>query len=159
MEDSRREQLITFVKNEFIGPDPIDWEGLRQENGEEILVSDPPGSRYIAGILYPRESLKTEVDSAINSDMEIEDDYDDQNEYNTSEPDEKIFEYPDDAEDLINRSNSYNQSALSITVAIADEDRLCLGVSAGVYHKKISMDLKKEKTKYYRESIKWESTD
>ena len=53
MAEERREQLKQFVEREFIGPDPIDWEGLRQENGEEILVSDPPRTRYIAGILFP----------------------------------------------------------------------------------------------------------
>ena len=55
MRDTRRDQLIEFVEKEFIGPDPIDWPGLTQNNGEEILTTDPPRTRYIAGILYPRE--------------------------------------------------------------------------------------------------------
>ena len=37
MADNRRDQLKEFVEREFIGPDPIDWEGLKQENGEEIF--------------------------------------------------------------------------------------------------------------------------
>ena len=53
MDDNRREQLKNFIEREFIGPDPIDWPGLQQENGEEILISDPPITRYIAGILFP----------------------------------------------------------------------------------------------------------
>ena len=56
MADNRREQLKELVEREFIGPDPIDWPGYRQENGEEILVSDPPRIRYIAGILFPAGS-------------------------------------------------------------------------------------------------------
>lgn len=55
MMDLRRNRLAEFVEKEFIGPDPIDFEGYKQENGEEILVSDPPRTRYIAGILFPRE--------------------------------------------------------------------------------------------------------
>ena len=53
MSDNRRDQLIEFVEREFIGPDPIDWPGMTQSNGQEILASDPPRTRYIAGILYP----------------------------------------------------------------------------------------------------------
>jgi hypothetical protein len=56
-EDIRREQMINIIKREFIGPDPIDFEGMRQENGEEILSSDPPSIRYSAGILYPQGTL------------------------------------------------------------------------------------------------------
>ena len=54
MSDTRRDQLIEFVEKEFIGPDPIDWKDMTQSNGEEILRTDPPRTRYIAGILYPR---------------------------------------------------------------------------------------------------------
>ena len=47
MSDNRRDQLIEFVEREFIGPDPIDWPGMTQSNGQEILASDPPRTRYI----------------------------------------------------------------------------------------------------------------
>ena len=49
--DTRRDQLIGIVEREFIGPDPIDWEGMTQSNGEEIIRTDPPHIRYLAGIL------------------------------------------------------------------------------------------------------------
>ena len=45
MSDTRRDQLIEFVEKEFIGPDPVDWPGMVQPNGEEILKSDPPLTR------------------------------------------------------------------------------------------------------------------
>ena len=60
MSDFRRSQLIEIVEKEFIGPDPIDFEGYKQENGEEILFSDPPRTRYIAGILFPQEVSEDE---------------------------------------------------------------------------------------------------
>ena len=53
--DTRREQIIDIVTREFIGPDPIDKPGMIQENGEEILSSDPPRIRYAAGILFPQK--------------------------------------------------------------------------------------------------------
>lgn len=41
MKDDRRDQLIEYIEKEFIGPDPIDWPGMTQSNGEEILTTDP----------------------------------------------------------------------------------------------------------------------
>ena len=60
--DTRRDQLIGIVEREFIGPDPIDWEGMVQSNGEEIIRTDPPHIRYLAGILYPREAVEETVE-------------------------------------------------------------------------------------------------
>ena len=62
MSDTRRDQLIDFVEKEFIGPDPVDWPDMVQPNGEEILRSDPPLTRYIAGILYPREAREENIE-------------------------------------------------------------------------------------------------
>ena len=53
--DTRREQIIDIVTREFIGPDPINKPGMIQDNGEEILSSDPPRIRYAAGILFPQK--------------------------------------------------------------------------------------------------------
>ena len=53
--DTRREQIIDIVTREFIGPDPINKPGMLQDNGEEILSSDPPRIRYAAGILFPQK--------------------------------------------------------------------------------------------------------
>ena len=61
--DTRRDQIIEIIKKDLIGPDPIDYPGMTQENGEEILTSDPPVVRYIAGILFPQNSLDEQVDT------------------------------------------------------------------------------------------------
>jgi hypothetical protein len=60
-----RDQLIEFFKRELVGPDPVP--PLVQENGEEILVSEPPRLRYGAGILFPQDAL-VEGYNATNSD-------------------------------------------------------------------------------------------
>ena len=63
MTDNRRNQLLGFVEREFIGPDPIDCEGMLQKNGEEILTTDAPRTRYIAGILFPRETSDADTET------------------------------------------------------------------------------------------------
>ena len=75
MNDNRRNQLLNIIEREFIGPDPIDWEGLVQENGEEILATDPPRTRYIAGILFPRETTNEDTDLQESEELRMEEDH------------------------------------------------------------------------------------
>lgn len=159
MSDDRRTQLLELVKKEFIGPDPIEWPGYKQANGEEILVSDPPRTRYIAGILYPQETPEDET-SAINEN-EMEDASAEEEKTETDDhPAEKLKvtnEYLEAAEELINRSNAYRQSAISITVGIHKDDSISVDVSAGRYTTLTSTDPKTEKvvSQYLRKQITW----
>ncbi len=160
MEDKRRDQLIGFVEREFIGPDPIDWPGLTQADGEEILTTDPPRTRYIAGILYPRETTDTAVDSR---EGEIGQAAGEDKEDPGAEPEKKINEHTpealEDAEELINRSNAFKQSAISITVAVKDDDTIYVQASAGIYTSLTAIDPKTEQkvTTYPRTALKWEN--
>lgn len=158
MAKERREQLKQFIEREFIGPDPIDWKGLRQENGEEILVSDPPRTRYIAGILFPCGAKETDnvdeekeiVDSGENEVEEIDSQKIDYSAGDT-------FEVLEDAEELIDRSNAFYQSAMSITVAISHGDTIKAFVRAGTYSKSSETNTETGKTitKYYRRALEW----
>lgn len=56
-----RENILEFVKREIIGPDPV--EAYVQDNGEEILINEPPRLRYGAGILFPQSSLIASTDT------------------------------------------------------------------------------------------------
>lgn len=162
MAEERREQLKQFVERELIGPDPINWEGLRQENGEEILVSDPPRTRYIAGILFPSGAKETNnvdeekeiVDSAENEVDKIDFQKTD---YSLGD----TFEVLEDAEELIDRSNAFYQSAMSITVAISNGDSINAIVSAGMYSKssETNTETGKTTTKYYRKALDWKSDE
>ncbi|MFO7881460.1 MAG: helicase-related protein [Kosmotogaceae bacterium] len=160
MSDSRRRQLIEFVEREFIGPDPIAWDGLKQENGEEILVSDPPRIRYIAGILFPYESTNEEIEASeeeVGESVE-EDEREDPGDDHPSKKSPIVdVEYLEDAEELINRSNAYKQSAISLTAAVREGDNVFIEVSAGVYNAITSTDRKTGKTitRYPRKAIKW----
>ena len=159
MGDNRRDQLIDIVEREFIGPDPIDWPGMTQKNGEEILTTDPPRTRYIAGILYPHETTATDIDAKEGESEPV------------GEPDEEdpgidatkkigtMTEFLEDAEELINRSNAYQQSAISLTVAIRDGDKVRVEVSAGTYQALTSISPQSERkvTSYHRTALGWDN--
>lgn len=159
MSDTRRDQLIEFVEREFIGPDPIDWPGLTQSDGQEILTTDPPRTRYIAGILYPAE---TTDDNADMQEEECESLGDADGEDTETKPRKDgggASEFLEDAEELINRSNAYRQSAISITVAVKDGDTVRVKVSAGTYAMLTATDPVTEKkiTRYPRTALAWEN--
>lgn len=163
MNDDRRNQLLGFVEREFIGPDPIDWEGLTQKNGEEILITDPPRTRYIAGILFPQETTDNDVDTRDDEEPEAEED--DREDLEEPAPPAKISgdsaEYLEDAEELINRSNAYRQSAISLTAAVSKDDVIRAEISAGIYITLKSTDpvTEKEVTRYPRTAICWNNED
>lgn len=159
MIDTRRDQLIEFVEREFIGPDPIDWPGLTQDNREEILTSDPPRTRYAAGILFPQNASDEDVDLTEAETLEIiEEDRAEDGEWdleNDGSGDD--YEYLEDAEELINLSNAYKQSAISITAAVKDGDTVKVEVSAGVYNTIAYVDSKtnRDMKRYLRKQISW----
>src|SRR6186997_2071763 len=53
-----RDEILKFIKRELIGPDPV--KPHMQENGEEILLNEPPRLRYGAGILFPSQNKDRE---------------------------------------------------------------------------------------------------
>ena len=159
MSETRRDQLIQIIEREFIGPDPIDWPGMTQSDGEEILKSDPPRTRYIAGVLFPRETYDADVDSRegeaepIGNADEVEDNAKDSaTRINTGSQ-----EFLEEAEELINRSNDYKQSAISLTVAIRDQDSIRVCVSAGKYTtlRSVNPNTDRSETQYPRTAIEW----
>lgn len=159
MIDKRRSKLLDLVKKEFIGPDPIDWPGYKQSNGEEILISDPPRTRYIAGILYPKEMPEEETsgvsenelsEDTVTTETMASDEY--------VEPKFKVTsDYLEAAEELINRSNAYRQSAISMTVGVFEGDCIYVAVSAGKYVTLTSTDPRTDKiiSHYFRKQINW----
>lgn len=153
--DTRREQIIDIVRREFIGPDPINKPGMIQENGEEILSSDPPRIRYAAGILFPQK-VSIDSNTADENSEVIENDILDMAGDTERERRGGIREYLADAEELINLSNAYQQSAISMTAVVAHGDALCVNVSAGMYHT-IKVDDEKgvERVKYPRIPLSW----
>lgn len=154
--DTRREQIINIVTREFVGPDPINKPEMIQDNGEEILSSDPPRIRYAAGILFPQ---KVSIDSN-TADENSEVIENDTPEVTTGEENERrggTREYLADAEELINLSNAYQQSAISMTAAVSDGDTVVVNVSAGMYSsiKVADPETGVEHVKYPRVPLIW----
>ena len=164
MYDNRRDQLLAAVEREFIGPDPIDWEDSLQKNGEEILTGDPPHTRYLAGILYPTAVIHNDADE---NDTDTSEDaaptegtnqqvdfFDESDRFSRDEAMEE-------AEELINRSNAYHQSAMSLTVAIKDGDAVSVRVDGATYSTIKATDAKtdKEIRRYVRTPLVWTNAD
>src|ERR1035437_6554081 len=63
-----RNNILEYIKRELIGPDPV--KPHIQENGEEILLNEPPRLRYGAGILFPKMAKIEKVD-CVSPDEEI----------------------------------------------------------------------------------------
>jgi len=159
MIDTRRDQLFDIIKREFIGPDPLeDTLDRVQGNGEEILSGDPPHIRYIAGILYPQSS------DAVLSEITGEDIPSEEKELEEPEKVESenrtggTTEFLEDAEEIINLSNSFKPSAISMTVAVKNGDKIYPHVKAGIYTMITSTDPKTDKktVRYLRSQLTWE---
>src|SRR3569833_2969120 len=61
-----RDEILNFIRRELVGLDLV--KPHIQENGEEILLNEPPRLRYGAGILFP--SPNKEGDGATYSSAE-----------------------------------------------------------------------------------------
>ncbi|MBQ2675047.1 MAG: hypothetical protein IJG07_10270 [Prevotella sp.] len=159
MSDNRRDQILACIEREFIGPDPVEEEGCLQENGEEILSGDPPRVRYMAGILFPKEAKAENADlrtgEVQENELEPEEDIED-----TEDNSRKFrFSEPDQAEELINCSNAYKQSAMSITCALRPGSRIIPHVRAAAYSsvKYVDSGTGKESMRYLRTPIVWDN--
>jgi len=159
-QDTRREQILDIINREFVGPDPIDFPGLIQDNGEEILVSDPPRIRYAAGIIFPQGVLPDAVEDVDQKEDEVLPVSDLHEEETVDEGDEKrsgSSELIKEAEELINLSNAYRQSAISLTASVRREDVVSVNVSVGVYTTITEQEpgSNRKKNRYARSSLCW----
>ena len=161
MNDTRREQIIDIIRKEFIGPDPLNIPDRVQSNGEEILSGDPPHIRYIAGILFPQSSDASQADITEDEvdveELELE-------ELKRDDIDNRgldAVEYLEDSEEIMNLSNSFKPSAISITVAINDNDNISVDVHAGIYTSLTVTDPSTERklVRYLRTQVNWNNLE
>lgn len=160
MKDSRRTQIIDIVKRELIGPDPLDLPGYTQENGEEILTRDPPSIRYLAGVLFPQPA--TNVPLGVDEpDVVVSDETQPEEKEASKDPVRKpsasTVEYLEDFEEVLDLSNAYKPSAMSITVAIKKGDRVFVEVNAGIYKESDHKlpDNEKVSKVHFRRQLTW----
>jgi len=161
--DEKRNQLINIIKREFIGPDPVEMEGMIQENGEEILTSDPPRIRYSAGILFPRGIMPSVTQDTEEHDEDGNENYAERGDEGIETQDDNknsgAIELLEETEEIMNLSNAFHQSAISFTASVKNGDEIRARVNAGIYITVKSIDpiTKKALQKYYRKQIIWDN--
>lgn len=131
-----RDQIIDFLRSELIGPDPIPPDV--QDNGEEILVTDPPRLRYGAGVLFPQgvsaeKSEDVESAETTGSEVEVESE---ETHIELKEGSENLETIEDqNAEEITSLTNSYLPSAIGFScLATLPEAGFLVEVRAGTYH-------------------------
>jgi hypothetical protein len=113
-----RDDILDFVKRELIGPDPI--KPHVQENGEEILLNEPPRMRYGAGILFPKTSSFTQLEASDNYESEIlnseeEEEPDDSDESDLNQDSKTPADSSEDFEEEIGLANNYLPAAIGFS--------------------------------------------
>lgn len=112
-----RDDILKFIKRELIGPDPV--KPHIQENGEEILINEPPRLRYGAGILFPRAATFDKADSTSSDEDKILEKIEEEKK-NTDDPvkteDSKApVDMSEDFEEEIGLANSFLPSAMGFS--------------------------------------------
>lgn len=124
MFDSRRDEIYESVMREFVGPiEADDLNGVR------------PQSHYRAGVLYPRGFMDDHEDGPDPEAGPDSEEAADLREESALPQDDAAVE-AGDAEDIdvIDRSNRFRPTAMSVTVAVQQGDVLVVRVRAASYH-------------------------
>lgn len=112
-----RDDILKFIKRELIGPDPV--KPHIQENGEEILINEPPRLRYGAGILFPRAATFEKVDSTSSDEKKIYEKVEEEKQNNDdpvkTEDSKGPVDMSEDFEEEIGLANSFLPSALGFS--------------------------------------------
>lgn len=133
---SVRDQIIDFLRAELIGPDPTPPDV--QDNGEEILITDPPRLRYGAGVLFPQgvsveNSEDVQGSETTGFEVEIEEEKSDVD----VEGDSGIRETIEDqsTEEITSLTNSHLPSAIGFScLTTLPEAGFQVEVKAATYH-------------------------
>jgi len=111
-----RENILDYIKKELIGPDPV--KPHIQENGEEILINEPPRLRYGAAILFPRDLSFEKVDPTSDNDNIVlenaEENNVDDDPINSTEKDAPI-DISEEFEEEIGLANNFLPSAMGFS--------------------------------------------
>ena len=115
-----REQLLDFLKRELVGPDPIPPH--IQDNGEEILINEPPRLRYSAGILFPQRSIIQDADKnnqteqeQLSTPVEVEEGHFVEDIGDKAESGGETHDAPDSTDDILNLANAFLPSAMGFS--------------------------------------------
>ncbi|MFA5432762.1 MAG: helicase-related protein [Candidatus Paceibacterota bacterium] len=156
-----RDDILKFIKKELIGPDPVKTH--IQENGEEILLNEPPRLRYAAGVLFPRADTIEKLDSTSTEEEKVleklEDEKKEADDPVTAEDSKAPIDMAEDFEEEIGLANSFLPSAMGFSCFSQNpKDGFIVKVKVGVYEIKEYSYQKEDATTvtrkaYYRTSL------
>lgn len=156
-----RDDILKFIKKELIGPDPV--KPHIQENGEEILLNEPPRLRYAAGILFPRAVTIEKLDTTSSEEEKVleklEDEKKEVDDPVTAEDSKAPVDMAEDFEEEIGLANSFLPSAMGFSCfSKIPKDGFTIKVNVGVYEIKEYSYQKEDATTitrkaYYRISL------
>lgn len=156
-----RDDILKFIKKELIGPDPV--KPHVQENGEEILLNEPPRLRYGAGVLFPRAATIEKLDSTSTDEEKVleklEDEKKEVDDPVTAEDSKAPVDMAEDFEEEIGLANSFLPSAMGFSCfSKIPKDGFIIKVNVGVYEIKEHSYQKEDGTTvtrkaYYRISL------
>lgn len=161
-----RDDILKFIKKELIGPDPI--KPHIQENGEEILLNEPPRLRYGAGVLFPRAATFEKADSTTSDEEKVleklEEEKKETDDPVKTEESKAPVDMAEDFEEEIGLANSFLPSAMGFSCfSIIPKDGFTVKATLGVYEIKEYSYQKEDGTyvsrkAYYRISLDQEFT-
>lgn len=158
-----RSDIIKFIKKELIGPDPI--KPHVQENGEEILLNEPPRLRYGAGILFPRAATFEKTDSTTTDEENILGKLEQELEDPLKAKESRVpVDMAEDFEEEIGLANSFLPSAMGFSsFSTIPKDGFTIKATLGIYEIKEYNYQKEDGTftsrkAYYRISLDQELT-
>lgn len=131
-----REDILKFLIKELIGPDPL--KPHIQENGEEILINEPPRLRYGAGVLFPKAATFEKTDATSTEEEKVIEKL----EFEKKENDDPVkleesrvsADVGEDFESEIGLANSFLPSAMGFSCFSAiPEDGFAIKVNAATY--------------------------
>jgi len=136
-----RDEILKFIRRELIGPDPV--KPHIQENGEEILLNEPPRLRYGAGILFPSPNKEGEgatystADSTTATEEEVIKTNTDESNVESSETiqdNNTSSNVGDDFEEEIGLANNFLPSAMGFSCfSKIPKDGFKVQVNIGIY--------------------------
>ncbi|HVD99972.1 MAG TPA: helicase-related protein [Cytophagaceae bacterium] len=161
-----RTNILKFIKKELIGPDPV--KPHIQENGEEILINEPPRLRYGAGVLFPKAALVKKLDATTKEEEKVleklEDEKKEMDDPVNAEASKVPVDMVEDFEEEIGLANSFFPSAMGFSCFLRiPQDGLTVKLNLGAYEIKDYSYQKEDGTiakrnAYYRVSLDQELT-
>lgn len=156
-----RDDILKFIKKELVGPDPV--KPHIQQNGEEILINEPPRLRYGAGVLFPRAATFEKADSTTVEEEKVLDKLEEEKK-ETDDPvkteDSKApVDMAEDFEEEIGLANSFLPSAMGFSCfSKIPHNGFTVKINIGVYEIKDYSYQKEDghtvtRKAYYRSSL------